>query len=466
MQYKANEEIQLAQTRIRFDVSGQCVDGPAQVILRMLPSPRLVIKCDVDLKHSHVGPGELQQGRVTATIHDQKTEFVIGQLSFQWNPARFQAGMTLLPMREPIPVHHSDDKLASVEFCVLNFPQFFGEEDKTVTANGSYSRVGAIRLQADPWVVDIEAVPNLSEVKQELDETGGFGITHSGTIKRTDGADFSAADVERLLFGLVLFLSFARGAYCGLTLVKGRNRDGQVAWERWGADRVTGWFDPLSWFDWNHSQLLANVFPGFWRRYRESEEELRTVVSLYLDSNLGRSHGVGLDGGLILTQAAIERLAHKVGGKKPGKRKEKPGKLIARALAEYGIDEKALPIPPNSCSELARLGAEHGWQHGPHALVEIRNTIVHPKQEFGRISARAYYEAWNLGQWYLELMLLSRFGAAADFECGNRLTQKWLGEVEPLGQWLVENMPRGVDLELPSRHEPERRLPFVAEEAG
>ena len=459
MQYEANKEIPLGETRIRFDVDGQSVDTPAEVVLRMLPSPKLVINCDVDLKNSNVGPGELQPGRVTATIHDQKTEFVIGQLSFQWNPERFQAGMTLLPMREPILVHHSDDKLASVEFCVLNFPEFFGEEDKTVVANGSYSRVGAIRLQADPWVVDIEAVPNLSEVKQELDETGGFGITHSGTIRRTDSADFSAADVERLLFGLVLFLSFARGAYCGLTLVKGKNRDGQVAWELWGADRVTGWFNPPSWFDKHHGHVLADVFPGFWCQYRQQGQDLRRIMTLYLDSNLGRSHGVGLDGGLILTQAALKRLSHTVGGKKPGRR-------IAKALVRNGIDEKALPIPPDSCPDLAHLATKHGWQHGPHALVEIRNTIVHPKQEFGKISARAYYEAWNLGQWYLELMLLSRFGAAGDIECGNRLTQRWLGEVEPLGQWLVENMPRGVGLELPSRHEPEHPIPFGAEEAG
>ena len=459
MQYEANKEIPFGETRIRFDVNGQSVDTPAEVVLRMLPSPRLVIKCDVDLKNSHVEPGELQQGRVTATIHDQKTEFVIGQLSFQWNPERFQAGMTLFPMGEPIPVHHSDDKLASVEFGVLNFPEFFGEEDKNVMANGSYSRVGAVRLQADPWVVDIEAVPNLSEVKQELDETGGYGITHSGTIRRADGADFSAADVERLLFGLVLFLSFARGAYCGLTLVKGRNRDGQVAWELWGAARVTGWFNPPSWFDKHHGHVLADVFPGFWRQYRQQGQDLRRIMTLYLDSNLGRSHGVGLDGGLILTQAALERLSHTVDGKKPGKR-------IAKALVKKGIAEKALPIPADSCPDLAHLATKHGWQHGPHALVEIRNTIVHPKQEFGKISARAYYEAWNLGQWYLELMLLSRFGDDGDFEYGNRLTQKWVGEVEPLGQWLVENMPRGLELELPSRHEPERPTPFVAEEAG
>ena len=34
----------------------------------------------------------------------------------------------------------------------------------------------------------------------------------------------------------------------------------------------------------------------------------------------------------------------------------------------------------------------------------------------------------------------------------------------PLGQWLVENLPRGIDLELPSRDEPEGEIPFVIAE--
>ncbi len=31
----------------------------------------------------------------------------------------------------------------------------------------------------------------------------------------------------------------------------------------------------------------------------------------------------------------------------------------------------------------------------------------------------------------------------------------------PLGKWLVENMPRGINLELPDRGEPDRDNPFV-----
>jgi hypothetical protein len=36
---------------------------------------------------------------------------------------------------------------------------------------------------------------------------------------------------------------------------------------------------------------------------------------------------------------------------------------------------------------------------------------------------------------------------------------------QPLGQWLVENMPRGVNLEIPDRAESSREIPFVDPES-
>ena len=32
---------------------------------------------------------------------------------------------------------------------------------------------------------------------------------------------------------------------------------------------------------------------------------------------------------------------------------------------------------------------------------------------------------------------------------------------EPMGKWLVENMPRGIDLEIPGREEGGRSIPFI-----
>ena len=34
---------------------------------------------------------------------------------------------------------------------------------------------------------------------------------------------------------------------------------------------------------------------------------------------------------------------------------------------------------------------------------------------------------------------------------------------KPLGQWLVENTPRGIELEIPSRRESGREIPFINE---
>ena len=35
---------------------------------------------------------------------------------------------------------------------------------------------------------------------------------------------------------------------------------------------------------------------------------------------------------------------------------------------------------------------------------------------------------------------------------------------KPLGRWLVENMPRGIELEIPERRDPGRDIPFVTQE--
>ena len=46
-----------------------------------------------------------------------------------------------------------------------------------------------------------------------------------------------------------------------------------------------------------------------------------------------------------------------------------------------------------------------------------------------------YFQARKLGLWYVELMLLNRFGYAGQY--GNRLAQEWQGQVERV-PWAVE----------------------------
>lgn len=94
----------------------------------------------------------------------------------------------------------------------------------------------------------------------------------------------------------------------------------------------------------------------------------------------------------------------------------------------------SLDIPidiPSSLPELQKLAKQFNWIDAPHAITEIRNSLVHPEHKRrGQISG-AFFPAWNLGQWYLELALLRICEYSGTY--GNRLIlQRWVGNVEPV----------------------------------
>ena len=404
---------------------------PSKALLRLSPSPRLVIECADSLSSENMRL-DVSQSHVIASLLNTKIESFVVRSTVSVGEAS-RICLTLLPKREPVTIHRTKERSSFVEFSVLNFPKFFGGQDKRVQVGNEWRVLGSALLRVEGWEIEVSAITTLHEIEKKLKAEGGYAITHTGTVQRLDGGDFAAQDVEPLLSALRWFLSFARGAFCGLTLVVGKDAKGEPAWERWGTHRVTEWFaPPASWFDSRNGYILADAFPGFWKLFQERERFVRMVVGLYLNANLG-SHGVGYDCGLILTQAALERFSCRDPHLKTGEQ-------IKKGLRKIGLSEEALSLLPEGCPELAALGSKHGWKHGPHALVEMRNNLVHPRDKYGNVSSGAYYEASNLGQWYLELALLSSCGYEG--KCANRLTQEWVGTIEPLGRWL-ENVPSG-----------------------
>ncbi|HJM42186.1 MAG TPA: hypothetical protein QF870_02550, partial [Nitrospinota bacterium] len=174
-----------------------------------------------------------------------------------------------------------------------------------------------------------------------------------------------------------------------------------------------------SWFDTMNGQILSEVFPGFWDRFNNpiGQETIRTVLYWYLRSNAHGS-GAGVDGGLILTQAALERLTYYL-----GHRGKSAAERVRKALTVMQINTGIR----RNCQKLRALARKNGWQDGPYALTEIRNDLIHPKQKYGNTLSGSYYEGWNLGQWYVELMLMHLFSHNGRY--GNRITQTWEGEV-------------------------------------
>ena len=221
------------------------------------------------------------------------------------------------------------------------------------------------------------------------------------------------------------FLSFARGVSCGIAPIKGLDEAGETIWEEWGVTKVQPWKRFSSCLDRHKGASLEDLFAAFCRFCQGRRKNSRALLALewYLESNAQEA----LHTSIVLNQAALERLAFEmVGPRKVAQscmksRKEKEGAWIARALcnvnADYGI-----PAPFKEA-----MGTER-FAHGPHALVAIRNDLVHEEMKHDILTFEAYRQARELGLWYVELLLLALFGYRGLYS--NRLTGEWTGDVE------------------------------------
>jgi hypothetical protein len=154
---------------------------------------------------------------------------------------------------------------------------------------------------------------------------------------------------------------------------------------------------------------------------------LSEVIYWYLNSHHSSR---GIDAGIILTQAAIERFSYEY-SVKDRKLIEANGFKDLRASDKFRLLFSSLNIPidiPNSLSEIPKLARHRNWLDSPHALTEIRNAIIHPDHKRHGQDSNTYFEGWNLGLWYLELALLRICGYNTSYS--NRLVRKWVGEVE------------------------------------
>ena len=304
-----NCPILLAKTRIEITGDNRNLKQvPAKVVLNLSPVPRVIIDITthlVSLRYLKI-PNTVGSLLNIRTPSGAEIEVSIAEWSIN---GRYRA--RLVPTQEPVTAIQTDDKLQSVKFNVVNFPEF---HCKLSTGD----QMCTVRLQTSTWHIEIREVSEFSEVKKTLKIESGYGITHEGSIRRSDGELFSVEEVEKLLDGLHLFLSFARGAYCGITLISGNDRNGDKAWEQWGVYPTHPWFTMASWFDPWEGETLSGVFPGFWKRFEEEldDDPVRVALYWYLISNESDS----LEARIVLTHADLERLAYIIVGRDQTKR--------------------------------------------------------------------------------------------------------------------------------------------------
>lgn len=296
----------------------------------------------------------------------------------------------------------SGESLVRIEAGILNFAFYF----LTGKPEGQYFKL----CHAD-WVFDFIPVDERIYLYPPQIQTEQYAFPHHVSIRRIDGAAFSAEEAGRQLNLLGDFLTFCRGYWVSTALTAGIRADGTVAMEELGTRQVSPKKVSYNWLDFHYGQCMIELFPKFAERMEDSawQEAIRHALYWYVraDTNL-----VGPDGGCFLLQAALERLAWHVLVRDRQSHTE-AGFSHLSAAEQLRLLFSALRLPsaiPDGLGELQQAGRTLDWNDGPQAFVGVPNRLVHPPKPNRRDPKLPFFEAYALGKWYVELVLLSACG--------------------------------------------------------
>ena len=402
-----NRTYDLKQTSAEILLHNRSVRAPMTVSLELSPRPQLVLGYELSSTDARTSNeiNALQQVSIRLD-----TGITIGtKVGNRWHLGGGKVSNILIPETEPFTAQDDKVSLERCRFALVNFPNMWGAKDITRYRDPQNRKVGRLyphfHLEAHPWVVKIFGVESLMSVHYQMIRRGGSALTHIGTITNNSGQGFRVSELQSFLEALHLFLSFARGSYCGLTLLSGYDSNRDRVWEQWGTHKVEPWRRELqTWADSSSSHMLTQVFEGLWKllRTQGQRDTISKVIHWYLRSN----ESIEPEVSIVVTHAALERLAFSTAGSMRRPRSVTEGDWIDQALTAKGIKTGI----SNHCPELRRLQRVHGWSHGPHGLVDIRNDLIHPDSIRGPFSTSALLEAQCLGLHYVELMLLQQSG--------------------------------------------------------
>lgn len=417
-----NDNVSLTQAKVSVPIDSKVYKGDAEVRLDLLPDASIHIYTSLaSIPSSKIfNIKELAVAGKELPVFATRTSFTSdGQDEVVW-----------CLRKEPITGRGDQStSINSVAFHLFNYKYLFGTRRSVERVGNASHAIQHVDLKTNGWKVELKSLPATPKTLKALGETGGYGLTHVGCLQKEDGASFDGKTAEEMLTALRFFLSFSKGMWCNPCLALGFDDKENRVWESWGSPQGQ-WDSPMSWFDPKHCEQLINLFPGFMDRWVDEDwrEALKEVVYWYLNSNCSKR---GIDAGIILTQAAIERLSYEYAVKTKRLVTVKGFKdLWASDTFRLLLSSLEIPIDiPSQTPELQELAKKFNWLDAPHALTEVRNSLVHPEHKHRSQFGSAYYEAWNLGLWYLELSILRICGYSGSYS--NRLvSNKWVGTVE------------------------------------
>lgn len=305
-----------------------------------------------------------------------------------------------------------DSPIKYAQFCIEDFPVFLGDHAMYPHISGDYVHMlGRSEIEADGWQI---IITESADADKDVS-----AVTHTGEISRTDGKDFSVAELNHLCDGLTQFFTFITGVYRTASVTIARDADGRYVWGRIGRFNQSKYLGD-NWFSLHEGASIATLFPGFWRFFNNQTEAVRNLVGLYAQSSMIAHMRLALyPSALKESQSALEGLSKLELGR--GRDcKEPASKYITTALCKSGIEYDLCELP-SVMGVWQKYRTQKDDNAGPTFITRLRNKSTHPLPD-QTIAIGDYREAWHLSQRYVELMLLKLFAYHGKFR--DRLTGK------------------------------------------
>lgn len=334
-----------------------------------------------------------------------------------------------------------NQSLSYVIFHLVNFRNFHGQPIHSEKEQGKIY-CGRAVLQADNWLITLDAQDKTKQNERDLDLLSGYSITHIGKIERSDGKNFTVSEVKNILDCLHFFFSFARGRWSSPILPIGYDVNDNKVWMHWEATIIDSWQTQTSWFNLT-DKSLSELFPGFFKRWSNNDlnEPIKIAIQWYVECRKGSG---GIAGSIALAQIAMELFSSIViTEEKKILSVDSLSKLNASDQFKLLLSIMGIPMNiPTTLSDLTQVaGTLSSDSQGPEALTYIRNRIVHAKvkniKALLTLPDNAMTEAWKLGYTYIQLILLRLFEYQGKY-------LNWLEKTdttEPEGEdvpWVVE----------------------------
>ena len=278
-------------------------------------------------------------------------------------------------------------------FYLPDFPKFFNMEgDRLVTFGDSKRRLGSIELKSSEWEVRIDEI---YPVKSD-------GFTHQGVIQRVDEAEFETPELIELLSILRSFLTFVAGVPRMPSLVKAMGNDNSVTWGRLGFLRPPE-YKRNNWFGRHTTNKLSDAFARFVDLYRSDEANVERMIDYYSESQYVANNQIDMTRLALAASASGLEACGKVILGRDRPRTENTLSFVQKALNNISIENRKLV------------------NKRVQFILEERNAYIHVlMMRLQRSRFDDYYEAWKMGQRYIELATLKQLGY--DGEYLNRLT--------------------------------------------